>query len=175
MNDEQFLVAQIGRTIGLHGDLKLNLHTDFPEQFKSGTSFDSKHGKLQIASYNPTRSLVSFIGYASIDDAKKLTNTKLYSTLEQTREQCELDNGQYFWFDILGSSVYDGDELLGTVTEIERMLNTDYFIIETDKVLVENGSVKSFLLPYIPRYVSDIDLDSKRVITKDAKEILEAS
>jgi 16S rRNA processing protein RimM len=175
MHDEQFFIAQIGRTVGLHGDLKLHLHTDFPEQFQVGTIVDSSRGELEIATYNPVRGLVSFVGHSSIDAAKKLTNTKLYSTMEKTRSQCELDEGQYFWFDIVGASIYQGEECVGTVEDIDRMLDTDYLVIKTDKALIEQGYAKDFLLPYIPRYILSVDTDTKRITTQDAKDILEAS
>jgi len=175
MRDEQFLIAQIGRTVGLHGDLKLHLHTDFPEQFQSGSLFDSQRGELEIATYDPQRGLVRFVGYASIEAAKKLTNTKLYSTLEQTKARCRLEAGEYFWFDIIGASVYQDQECLGVVEEIERMLDTDYLAIKTDDKLVEQGLPKDFLLPYIPRYILSVDTDSKRIYTQDARDILEAS
>ncbi len=175
MNNEQFLIAQIGRTVGLHGDLKLHLHTDFPEQFQVGMQLESPRGTLLIASYNPTRGLVSFVGYASIDDAKKLTNTKLYSTLEQTKESCTLGEGQYFWFDIIGASIYQAEECIGVVEDIDRMLNTDYLIVKTDPKLIEQGLAKDFLLPYIPRYILSVDTDAKRIDVQDARDILEAS
>ncbi len=175
MHDEQFFIAQIGRTVGLHGDLKLHLHTDFPEQFQVGMIFDSNRGKLEIATYNPIRGLISFVGHASIDAAKKLTNTKLYSTLEKTRSQCALDKGQYFWFDIVGASIYQDEACIGVVEDIDRMLDTDYLVIKTDPELIEQGSAKEFLLPYIPRYILSVDTDAKRITTQDAKDILEAS
>ena len=175
MNDEQFLIAQIGRTVGLHGDLKLHIHTDFPEQFKAGTTVYSNRGELVIASYNPTRGIVSFVGYASLDDAKKLTNTKLYCDIEQTKEQCKLGEGQHFWFDIIGSKVYQGEELLGEVEDIDRMTNIDYMLVQTDKKLVDIGLPNSFLLPYIPKYIQGVDTNAKRIDTKDARDILEAS
>ncbi len=175
MNNEQFLIAQVGRTVGLHGDLKLHLHTDFPEQFKVGTILDSNHGELVIASYNPTRGIVSFVGYASIDAAKRLTNTKLYANTEQTKEQCKLGEGEYFWFDIIGSEVYQGDELLGEVEDIDRLTNVDYLLVNTAKELVDTGLPKSFLLPYIPRYILGVDTQNKKISTQDAREILEAS
>jgi len=175
MKEEQFFVAQIGRTIGLYGDLKLHLHTDFPEQFQVGAIVDSSRGSLEIASYNPTRDLVSFVGYSSIDSAKRLTNTKLYSNKELTKENCKLGDGQYFWFDIIGSSVYQGDEKLGEIEDIDRMLDTDYLLVNTSQELIETGLPKSFLVPYIPRYILSVDTQSQRVDTQDAREILESS
>lgn len=175
MSNDNALIAQIGRTIGLWGDLKLHLHTDFPEQFKIGNTYKSARGDLTIADINFTRGIVKFRGYESIDSAKKLTNVKIFANEAQTRENCDLKEGQHFWFDIIGCTVKQGDEVLGSVTDIQRMADTDYLIIKTDDTLVKAGLAKSFLLPYIDRYVLTVGLEEKIVYTKDAKDILEAS
>jgi len=175
MSQEQFYIAQIGRTIGLWGDLKLNLHTDFPEQFKVGSTFKSDRGELSIADVNFKRGTIRFLGYESIDSAKKLTNAKIYTDLKQTQKNCTLEDGQYFYFDIEGCSIVQGDLVLGVVNDIQRMLDIDYLVIDTDKSLVDEGFSKSFLLPYIERYVLTTDTEEKKIYTKDAKDILEAS
>lgn len=175
MSQEQFFIAQIGRTIGLWGDLKFHLHTDFPEQFKVGTTFKSNRGDLTIADINFKRGIVRFRGYESIDSAKKLTNTKLYVTEEQTKENCDLNEGEHFWFEVIGCAVKQDDEVLGIIEDIQRMADTDYLAIKTDDTLVEAGLSKNFLLPYIDRYVIKTDTEEKIVYTKDAKDILEAS
>jgi len=175
MSQEQFYIAQIGRTIGLWGDLKLNLHTDFPEQFKVGATFKSDRGDLTISDVNFKRGIIRFQGYESIDSAKKLTNAKMYSNLEKTKENCQLDEGQHFYFDIEGCTVVQGDLVLGVVDDIQRMVDTDYLVVKTDEKLVEAEMAKSFLLPYIDRYIISADIEAKKIYTKDAKDILEAS
>jgi 16S rRNA processing protein RimM len=175
MRKEQFYIAQIGRTIGLWGDLKLNLHTDFPEQFKVGSTFKSDRGDLTISDVNFKRNTIRFQGHESIDSAKKLTNTKLYTDLEQTKENCSLDEGQHFYFDIEGCIVVQGDLVLGVVDDIQRMVETDYLVIKTDKTLVDEGFAQSFLLPYIERYIISANIEEKKIYTQDAKDILEAS
>jgi len=102
MSNDNFFIAQLGRTVGLWGDLKLHLHTDFPEQFKVGQTYKSDRGNLTISEINLARGTIRFRGYEGVDAAKKLTNTKLYANEAQTKENCELDEGQYFWFDIIG-------------------------------------------------------------------------
>ena len=169
------LIAQIGRTIGLWGDLKFHLHTDFPEQFKIGKTYKSNCGDLTIVDINFTRGIVKFRGYESIDSAKKLTNTKLFANEEQTRKNCELKEGQHFWFDIIGCNVEEEGEILGVVTDIQRMGDTDYLAIKTSEKLVKEGCTKNFLLPYIERYILNTDVTEKTVNTQDAKGILEAS
>ena len=172
---ERFFIAQVGKTHGLHGDLKLHLHTDFPEQFKSGYSFNTSSGLLEIKEVNLTRGIISFRGYEGVDFAKKLTNTKIYATLEETKERCELSEGEHFWFDIEGCSVSENNVVLGKVSEMQRLADVNYMFIETDETLVAEGFSKTFLVPYIDRYLLKTDIDAQTVFTKDAKEILEAS
>jgi len=175
MSNDKALIAQIGRTIGLWGDLKFHLHTDFPEQFKIGNTYKSNRGDLTIADINFTRGIIKFRGYESIDSAKKLTNTKIFADEKQTKDNCDLKEGQHFWFDIIGCEVMDEKTLMGKVDDIHRMGDTDYLYIITDEALVQEGLPKSFLLPYIDRYVLKSDVDNKIVFTQDAKDILEAS
>jgi 16S rRNA processing protein RimM len=175
MSQEQFYIAQIGRTIGLWGDLKLNLHTDFPEQFKVGATFKTDRGELTISDVNFKRGIIRFQGHESIDSAKKLTNAKIYTDLEKTQQNCNLEEGQHFYFDIEGCVLVEDDVVIGMVDDIQRMADTDYLVVNTDKALVEAGKSKSFLLPYIERYIIKADIENKKIYTKDAKDILEAS
>ncbi|MBD3790804.1 MAG: 16S rRNA processing protein RimM [Campylobacterales bacterium] len=172
---EKFFIAQIGRTVGLWGDLKIHLHTDFPEQFKVGHSYHSDRGELILTDINSNKGTVRFQGYESLDAAKRLTNAKIYATEAETKVNCALAEGEHFWFDIIGCSVMQGDELLGEVEDIQRMLDVDYLAIKTDAALVKEGFAKNFLLPYIPRYILRADTDHKKIFAQDAKDILEAS
>jgi len=169
-------VARIGKSVGLRGDLRLNLLSDFPEQFRKGARFMSERGELTVASYNPQRGTVRFEGVNDVDAAKRLTNAYLYTTKEAGEAACRLKEGEYFWYQIIGLDVVDSTgEKLGKVRDIERLAGTDYLVVETDAGLVEKGAAKSFLIPYIDRYIDKVDLNEGIVGTKDARDILDAS
>lgn len=170
-----FLVAQFGRTVGLKGELKLNLHTDFPEQFIKNRKLTTDRGILEIENYNAKRGLIKIIGVNNPEDAKRLTNCKIYSSEDETREYCKLKKGQYFWFDLISSKVVENAETLGIVKDIQRLPQGDYLLITTDSELVNNGFSKSFLIPYIPQFVINVDTDSKEIEVINSKDILEAS
>ena len=172
---QRFFIAQVGKTHGLYGDLKLHIYTDFPEQFKAGYSFQTSSGLLEIKEVNLTRGIISFRGYEGIDFAKKLTNTKIYATLEETKERCELKDGEHFWFEIEGCVLSEDNVILGKISEMQRLADVNYMLIETDEALVKEGFSTTFLVPYIDRYLLKTDIETKTVFTKDAKEILEAS
>ena len=173
--NSKFQVAKLGKAVGLHGEMKFHIKCDFPEQFKAGALFESKRGELEIESYNPERELIKFKGVDSMEDAKKLTNLDIFTTEEKTRQEITLEEGQYFWFDIVGSSVYEGDLLLGKVTEIERLGATDYLKLDTDKALVSKKMPNSFLIPYLDNFVLAVDTKAKQIKVQGGFDILQAS
>ncbi|WP_241856091.1 ribosome maturation factor RimM [Sulfurimonas lithotrophica] len=169
-------IATIGKTVGLKGDMKLHIKSDFPEQFRKGASFYiNEKDKLTIDSINFERGLVKFEGYSTPELAKKLTNKNLYTTYEQTRKDCRLEEGENFWFDIIGCKVYEEDELLGEVKELERILDVNYLLIKTDEKLLEQKKAKSFLVPHRKPFLISIDVNEKIIKLNGAKDILEAS
>ncbi|HIO71011.1 MAG TPA: 16S rRNA processing protein RimM [Campylobacterales bacterium] len=172
---DRVLVATIGKTFGVQGFLKLHLHTDFSEQFEIKKIWDSSSGKLEIDRYIADRGLVRFRGFETREDAKRLTNTKLYISADESREVCQLGEGEFFWFDILGLDVFEEGTRLGKVKEIERITNIDYLHIETDRDFVDRGLPKLFLIPYIDRYIVDVQLDERKIVVQGGIDILEAS
>ncbi len=169
-------VATLGKSVGLKGDMKLHIKSDFPEQFtKNATFYISPEQQVTIADVNHKRSTIRLTECNTPEEAKRFTNAKLYATIEQTRKNCKLEEGQYFWFDIEGCAVYEEGELLGEVTEIERILDQDYLKVKTARGLVEKGLPKTFLIPYQEHFVSDVDIDEKRITVSGGMDILEAS
>lgn len=168
-------IAQIGKSVGLKGELKLHLFTDFPEQFKSGAKFLSDKIELEIESYNSKKALIKFTGFDTLEDAKKLTNRLLYSNIEKSRKDCKLKYDEYFYFDILNSTVVENSQNLGVVVDIDEIAKVNYFKIETSKELVDSGLAKSFLLPYLDRYIQKVDIESRVIYVEGAFDILESS
>ncbi len=176
-NSQKVEIATIGKVVGLGGELKLHLQTDFAEQFVAGAKFTLKNGQsLEIDTYNPNRGLVKFTLYNVREDAAVLTNQKLYLSQEESRENCHLSENQYFWFDIIGSEVIEEGKVLGVVKDIERITTMDYLKITTDQAFVSEGLATSFYIPYIMDvYIERFDMEAKKLYTKDAFLLLEAS
>ncbi|MGE4511410.1 MAG: ribosome maturation factor RimM [Sulfurimonadaceae bacterium] len=169
-------IATLGKTVGLKGDMKLHVQSDFPEQFvKGAVFFINKNETITLSEINLEKGLVKIKGYDTPESAKKLTNAKLYTTLEKTKEDIHLQEGEYFWFDIIGCELYEGSRYLGKVQEVERITLTDYLAVGTDQKLVEEGFAKNFLVPYHKNFIVSVDIDKKRIDVTGAFDILEAS
>lgn len=169
-------IATLGKTVGLKGDMKLHIQSDFPEQFvKGAVFFINKHDTITFGEINLEKGLIKIKGYDTPESAKKLTNAKLYTTLEKTKQDIRLEEGEYFWFDIVECDVYEDSKRLGKVQEVERITLSDYLLIETDAKLVNEGFAKSFLVPYHKNFISSVDIEAKKIETTGALDILEAS
>ncbi|PIF04524.1 MAG: 16S rRNA processing protein RimM [Arcobacter sp.] len=173
---DKIYIAKIGRAVGLKGQQKLIIDTDFPEQFKKNKKLiTDKNQELIIQTYNPTNNVVKFFGIDSVEDAKKLTNRELFVSSEDTRDSCSLGEKQFFWFDIIDCIIKENDEILGKVSDIQRMPLSDYLMIKTDSQLIKKGFATSFLVPYLDTYILFVDIEKKLIITQNTKDLLEAS
>ena len=175
---EKIYVAKLGKSVGLKGQMRLYIDSDFPEQFKKGVRFTTNKNKLlEIESINQAKDTVKFLGIDTIEDSKIYTNSLLYVTDQETIENCKLGENQYFWFDIIGCSVFEGGVRLGLVSEVNRFPLDDYMTIDTDEQLIKKDPkcTKSFLLPYNKSFVISVDIQSKSIEVMRGLEILEAS
>ena len=174
-NNDKLAVAKVGRTMGVRGHCKLHLLCDFPEQFVPGASFQTSKEILTIEAYDPDRGEVRFRGYDTLEKAKVLVNRILFTTKEASEAALELEEGEFFWYQVIGCAVAEEGETLGEVADIERYPTDDMLVVRTAPELVKTGLPQSFLLPYNDRYVIGTDVEGKLLTVRYAKEILEAS
>lgn len=182
---EMVAVGRLGKSVGLNGALRLFLLSDFSDVVKNGACFyleineylesilkkqqniesksklqDSKkpYIKITIQSYNTHNNTIRLKEFNNRDSSDMLRNLRFFSTIDETRQSCILKKDEFFYFDIIGLNVIENNEILGVVKDITQIANTYYFVLE-----------KNFLIPYIDRYVLDIDVDKKQILTQDAK------
>ncbi len=174
---EQLLhIATIGKTVGIHGDMKFHDKSDFPEQFFDGACFFTNLKKeITLDDVDLNRGLIRIKGINTIEDAKKYTNAKLFTTRDETRKNCQLEEGEFFWFDIDDCKVFEDGVCLGHVHEVERIAITNYLAMITDEKLVEAGLPKKFLIPFEEPFRVSVDIDKKIIIVNGGMDILEAS
>ena len=173
---DKIYIAKIGKAVGLNGELKLHLDTDFPEQFKTDAQFELSNKQIvTIEHYNKKRGVVKFKDYDDCEIVRKLINKEVYTSSNNTRELCNLSKTQYFWFDIIGCDIVENDILLGKVKDISRLPITDYLEITTTKELVDKGLPKVFMVPYLDNYILNVDISLKIIKTQNTLEILENS
>ena len=104
--------------------------------YRMPAEYDPHHGTLMIW---PTRpGSWPFQGKAAkrafsqiIKTIKTLTNKTIYTTKEETRKNCKLKKGEFFYFDIIGCEIYENNQRLGEVKDIDTVGANHLFLIKT--------------------------------------------
>ena len=63
----------------------------------------------------------------------------------------DLDDGEFYYHEIIGLEVYEGDNLIGTIKEILQPGANDVWV-------VKRKGKRDLLLPYIPPVVLNVDI-----------------
>ncbi|OOE11956.1 ribosome maturation factor RimM [Fictibacillus arsenicus] len=163
MTDKWLNVGKIVNTHGIRGEVRVISRTDFPEErYKTGNTLyvEKDPGNLipvTIESHRKHKQfdLLTFEGLNNINDVEPFKGYLLKVPKEQ---QVSLEEGEFFYHDIIGCAVYtvDGEEL-GKVKEILSPGANDVWVVK------RKGFGSDILIPYIPSVVKTVDLDSKKI------------
>ncbi len=154
-------VGKIVNTHGIRGDVRVMPTTDFvAERFAKGQDLYLQQAgeplKLTVESARQHKGfiLVKFVGYDNINDVQAFRDHEL---MVSGKDQQPLEDGQYYYHQIIGLSVktVDGEEL-GTIEEILSPGANDVWVVQRD-------GKKDLLLPVIDDVVKDVDLDAGEV------------
>ena len=98
------------------------------------------------------RVVLKFQGVDSIWEAEALVGSDL---VMRTAELIAPENGSYYTFQLKGCSVFDGDDFLGTVTDVLGSGGVD--------VLKVDYEAKETLIPFAQSYLKNVDLEHRRI------------
>jgi len=146
------VIGRLGPPYGLHGEIRVEPETDFPErfgrlqavlvQFPDGTSCT-----LQVAAsrVGPQRITLRFVGYDTPEQVKALTGGLL--TIRRS-QAVPLPAGHYYQHQIVGLQVQDpAGRPLGRVSEVLRTGANDVYVAD------------GLLIPATRQVVKRIDLE----------------
>lgn len=157
-----FNVGKIVNTQGLQGELRVLSVTDFAEErFKKGSKlalFDQNDQlvmEVEIAKHRKHKNfdIVKFKGLNHINDVEKYKEHALKIAEENLTD---LEEGDFYYHEIIGLEVYENDQLLGVISEILQPGANDVWV-------VKRKGKKDLLLPYIPPVVLNVDVAAGRV------------
>jgi 16S rRNA processing protein RimM len=150
------VVGFLRRAHGVHGEMIMDLHTDFPERLRSGRKLfvGEERTPMTLSGARPHAKgmLVKLKGVETPEDAVPLRNQWVYV---RTTDVPSLPEGKLYQHELFGFQVVDenGDSLGELVEIIETGANDVY--------VVRNESGKEILLPAIPSVILDLDSDRR--------------
>jgi 16S rRNA processing protein RimM len=155
---EYLVVGQLRRPHGIHGEMVMEVHTDFPERLKpdSEVYLGEHHGRMIIAGarFHNEGLLIKFQEVNSPEEAGRYRNQLVYV---KTADRPILPKDQYYHHELTGFNVIDEKgELIGSLTEIMQTGANDVYI-------VRRVDGKELLLPVISSVVLAVDKSSRQI------------
>lgn len=155
------VIGKLRRPHGLHGEIIMEIRTEFPERIMAGGHVYVGIGKerMKIKSIRPHLAmlLVSFSDLDTAESVSVLRNQEIFVKADQIPQ---LEEGEYYHHEIIGmQAVLEDGEALGEVVEI---LETG----ANDVLVVQRPDKKQLLLPLIDEVILHIDLAAQCVIVR---------
>jgi len=174
MDPNGFLI--IGKIAGVHGVKGTVKVYSYAESFSVFDSLDliqvqAPEGRIEPyaiewAKPHSRTILLALVGINNREQAASLIGSKL---LIEKQHLPELDQGEYYWFDIIGLSVFAiDDRFLGCVTSIIPTGSNDVYVVQ-NKTCSKNQEI---LIPALESVVLQIDTQN-RIMRVDLPEGLE--
>ena len=146
------VVGFLRRAHSVQGEIIMDLHTDFPERFRSGRKLfvGEEHKVMTIEGVRSHAKglLIKFKDIETPEETARFRNQWVYI---KATDAPPLPEGQIYQHQLFGFQVVDENEnLLGELVEIIETGANDVYV-------VKNESGKEILLPAIPSVILDLD------------------
>lgn len=157
---DQLITGQIIKAHGLKGEVKIRSFANEPERFLSlrECALEDKGGnilqelKIKRARIAGKDVFLSFHEYPDRNSVEKLRG--LYLSVKREKAQ-PLAADSWYVCDLIGISVYDGQERLG---EVKEVLNTGH-----QDLLEVKGDENSIYIPLNKLWLVEVDLNKRRI------------
>ena len=151
-------VGFLRRPHGVHGEIIMDLHTDFPERLRKGRKLflGEEHKAVTLEAMRPHANgvLIKFKAIDTPEAAGQFRNQWVYAAV---KDLPPLPKGQHYQHELIGMNVVDeSGNPLGVLEEIMETGANDVYLVRDDQG-------KELLLPNIPSVVLDRDF-ARRII-----------
>lgn len=158
-------IGYINNTRGLNGDVKIIHFCDYKEVFKeiSSVIIDNEEFKIENVKFFKEQVILKLKGIDSIEKAESYKNKKVFA---KKSELPPLEEGRFYIVDIIGFDVFTNEEKhIGTLSDVDVSGPIDMLVIKRD-------NNKMSYVPNIEKFVSDIDLENKKIIITPIEGLL---
>ncbi len=163
---DKVLVGKIVGTSGLKGYIRVySFCKSSSELGDFKILYDIAGNKYKISKIISTKGSVVVVAmkyFNSVSDGKKLISTELYVKRE---DMPELEDGDYYYSDLMGMAVYINAEHYGTVVDVVNYGASD--IIEVLELSTNNLQ----MYPFIDDFIEKVDLEKRQIFLKAIEKL----
>lgn len=166
MSEKWFTVGKLANTHGLRGEVKVVPNTDFGDtRFAVGNKLslhnDGRQVVVEITGSREHKGAY-ILKLKGIDDINEAEKYKGWLMKISEEDQGKLDEGEYYYHEIIGCNVItEDDEELGVISEILSPGANHVWVVDLVK-----SKGKQVLLPVIDDVILNVDVANKTVTVR---------
>ena len=154
------IIGRVLKSFGVHGELKIEILSDFPERFASLRQVfigdDAKSFSVESARLHSGAALLKLAGIDTPEDAATLREQLVRIA---TAEAVVLPENRVYLYQLIGLRVKTTDgRLLGELTDVLDTRANDVYIV--------HDGTHEILLPAIPDVVKEINVERGEMIVE---------
>ena len=164
---EKVLIGKIVNVVGLKGEVKVYNYSDSTDLYENTESIYIDDRLLKVENVRTQKSTV-ILKLEDIDDrdaAERIRGSEVFVT---EYDLPDLPEGEYYVRDLIGMDVMQEDYgHLGKITDVIQNTAQSIFEVETD-----DG--KQVLIPHVPAFVININMNDRVVTVRLIEGMLDA-
>ena len=167
---DRFRIGVITKTHGLKGDVAVFPTSDDLDRYsylekcfiKTGNNY--REVTCNSCKYMKSTVVLGFDEITSIEEAEKIIKAEIYVDRE---DAVPLEEGEFYMADILGfKAILEDGSVIGTLSDYTETPAQTILIIKA----ADDG--REIMIPDVPEFVGDIDLDEKTIVINPLKGML---
>jgi len=158
---ERVVVGRIVKSHGIRGEVVVETLTDVPGRFKAGARFDAgdpdgERTPVTVRSVRDDRGRL-LVRFAETPDRTAADALRGALLTIAGGDAAPLPEGSYYAWQLEGLDVVDDDGAsLGRLARVLEGAASDLWVVDTGE--------REVLVPAVPEFVREVDLDARRVV-----------
>ncbi|MFQ5826544.1 MAG: ribosome maturation factor RimM [Dehalococcoidia bacterium] len=164
IQDDLVTVGRVLAAFGLHGEVKVEVLTDFPQRFapQSQVLIQGSPMTIEGSRWHKGKMLVKLAGVDNREQAEGLEGVGIEITPEQVPP---LPEDHYYHFQVIGLEVLTSQgEPLGQIASVLTTGSNDVYVV--------NGPRGEVLIPAIEDVIMSVDIARGRMVVEPVKGLL---
>ena len=167
---DRFRIGVVTKTHGLKGEVAVFPTSDDLDRYsylekcyiKNGNSY--REVTCNSCKYMKNTVVLGFDEISTIEEAEKIIKAEIYVDRE---DAVPLDDGEYYMADLIGfKAVLEDGSVVGTLDDYTETPAQTILIFKA----ADDG--REIMIPDVPEFVGDVDLDEKTIVIKPLKGML---
>ncbi len=162
---EFFLIAKIQSAFDKEGFVRIFSYSDFPERFfnlrKVYIDFSGIKKEFYVEEIEKKKDffILKFKNFNNVNDIEVLLGKEIFV---DENDLVKLPADHYFVHDLIGSSVFKNEILIGKISDVLQLPANDVYVVDAEGKEILIPAVKEFIEKFVPS-------EKKLILTPEAE------